>query len=161
MPRTRQGGPRAGAPATAYGNRTDLNENKSLPARAATDQTYGKAQQQLQAQRTVPMAPPPALPVSQVPLGGPSAPPQAPRRPPPSPPTMPPGPAPGELGALERPTERPGEPVTSGSPIGPGPNILPGVNTQGAMANMLARAAQATGSAALHQLAATAAQNGL
>lgn len=28
---------------------------------------------------------------------------------------------PGEMGALDRPTERPGEPVTAGLPSGPGP----------------------------------------
>lgn len=36
---------------------------------------------------------------------------------------------PGSLGALDRPTERPAEPVTAGAPIGPGPNSIPGVDT--------------------------------
>lgn len=57
MPR---GGRRRGAPGTAYGNRTDMN--KPVPVQAATGQPYGAAKAQLDAQRAVPVAPPPSPP---------------------------------------------------------------------------------------------------
>jgi hypothetical protein len=161
----RRGGARAGAPGRAYGNRTDLNQQRSLPARTAPGQTYGAARAQLQAQRLVPMAPPPApLPPGGVPgaLGpggggatmGPSAP----------PPAAPGWPEPGSLGSLTRPSERPDEPVTSGAAMGPGPGpeSLPfGAGlTGGAMAALLQRAAHASGSPGLATLAAMAANQG-
>ena len=170
MPR-KAGGTRVGAPGRAYPNRTDLNANKNLPARAATNQTYGQAGQQLQAQQTVPMAPqpvplpppgmtPPGLgapggaPTPGGPMGGPppGPPPFAPTAPPPA---MPPG----AMGPLSRPTENPNEPVTSGLPIGAGPGpealapspVAP-VGGVGSMSAMLAQAAQASGSATLQSL---------
>lgn len=78
----------------AYAQRTDLN----MPPTAVPGQTYGEAGAQLAAQRAVPMgAPPPPAP---------------------STPTV----APGQYGPLDRPTERPNEPVTAGAPFGPGRN---------------------------------------
>ena len=79
----------------AYGQRTDLNMAPS----AVPGQTYGEAGAQMAAQRAVPM--------------GASAAPTAP-----SAPTS----TPGQYGPLDRPTERPQEPVTAGAPFGPGRN---------------------------------------
>jgi hypothetical protein len=60
---------------------------------AATGQTYGKATEQRNAQRAVPMG---------------------------TPPTEVQRPVPGTLGSLTRPTERPMEPITAGAPFGAG-----------------------------------------
>ena len=79
----------------AYGQRTDLNMAPS----AVPGQTYGEAGAQMAAQRAVPM-------------GAPAAPTA------PSAPTS----TPGQYGPLDRPTERPQEPVTAGAPFGPGRN---------------------------------------
>jgi hypothetical protein len=84
--------------AKQYSNRTDLRNSAKLPAKAATGQTYGEAGKQLAAQRAVPMAAPPTAPA----------------------PTAAPQVAPGSLGPLNRPTERPNEPITAGAPFGPG-----------------------------------------
>jgi len=65
---------------------------------AATGQTYGKATEQVNAQRAVPMGTSPTDAQGQI------------QRP-----------TPGTLGALTRPTERPNEPITAGAPFGPGP----------------------------------------
>ena len=85
--------------AKQYPNRTDLRNSAKLPAKAATGQTYGEAGKQIAAQRAVPMAAPPTAVA----------------------PTATPRVAPGSLGPLNRPTERPMEPVTAGAPFGPGP----------------------------------------
>lgn len=162
MPRTRQGGSRNGNPGTSYPNRTDLGSQPSLPARAATNQTYGNAQSQLDAQRTVPMAPAPLSLPPPNPAGGPGSP-----SPQPGSPAAPqqPGPLPGAAGDLHRPTERPGEPVTAGSPLGagPGPEALPQGPTSPQNTNlsrMLAQIAQSSGSQAIQQLAQRAAAAG-
>jgi hypothetical protein len=67
---------------------------------AATGQTYGKATEQMNAQRAVPMGAPPteAQPVQR--------------------------PVPGTLGSLTRPTERPMEPITAGANFGAGPSAV-------------------------------------
>lgn len=76
-----------------YPNRSDLR-NPKVAKQAATGQTYGEAGQQLASQSAVPVAPSPTdKPVLQ----------------------------PGQLGAFNRPTERPMEPVTAGASFGPGP----------------------------------------
>ena len=67
---------------------------------AATGQTYGKATEQMNAQRAVPMG----TPTTEVP--------QVQR------------PVPGTLGSLTRPTERPAEPITAGANFGAGPNAF-------------------------------------
>ena len=70
---------------------------------AATGQTYGKATEQRNAQRAVPMAAPPTEATGQPQM----------RRP-----------MPGSLGDLTRPTERPNEPITAGADFGAGPSSL-------------------------------------
>lgn len=64
---------------------------RQLPATAATGQTYGERGAQIAAQRAVPMG----VPGTPLP--------------------------PGSHGPLDRPTERPDEPLTAGIPSGPGP----------------------------------------
>ena len=78
----------------AYGQRTDLN----MAPTAVPGQTYGEAGAQMAAQRAVPM-------------GAPAA---------PKAPTV----APGQYGPLDRPTERPNEPITAGADFGAGPSSL-------------------------------------
>lgn len=76
-----------------YANRTDLqNPTNKMAVTAAPGQTYGEAGAQRAAQQAVPMGTPQAPVV-----------------------------APGSLGNLDRPTERPMEPVTAGNPMGAGP----------------------------------------
>lgn len=80
-----------------YPNRTDLRNKATKVARQAVKgQTYGKAKQQLDAQKAVPMA--------------------APATPTPTRPTV----TPGQFGPLNRPSERPNEPITAGASFGPG-----------------------------------------
>lgn len=105
MPR---GGRRAGTPGKSYGNRTDLNTNRTLPVRTAPGQAYGVAGQQAEAQRAIPLRP------------------QPPAGPPPSTDAMP-GPAgpSSPVVPLDAPTARPNEPLTAGVNIGPGPGAPP------------------------------------
>jgi hypothetical protein len=80
----------------AYANRTDLNNAiNRVPMSAATGQTYGKAKEQMDAQRAVPMGSGAVEPSVQRPV-------------------------PGTLGGLSRRSERPNEPITAGAPFGPG-----------------------------------------
>lgn len=105
--RENRGGRRTGTPGKAYSNRSDLRSTGTpLPAQAVTGQTYGKAQQQIDAQRVVPLRTP-----SGPPPGG-TATPAAGAAPPVAPP--------GSLGPPTGPTARPGEPVTAGIAMGPG-----------------------------------------
>lgn len=144
---------RSGNPGTPYPNRTDLGSQPNLPARVATDQTYGKAQSQLEAQRTIPMAPPsvPLAPGGASPAPGASS---VVGSAPGAPPVLP-----GGLGDLHRPTERPFEPVTAGAPTGPGPGpealangpANPAGNTT--LSTMLAQVARSSGSQAVAALA--------
>lgn len=77
--------------AQQYPNRTDLqNPAKKIARQAAKGQQYGQASQQMAAQRAVPMA---ASPADAAPT------PQRFR------------PTPGGLGALDRPSERPNDPL--------------------------------------------------
>lgn len=103
MPR---GGRRAGAPGGAYPNRADLRTAPDPGASTFKGQPYGAAQAQAQVQAAAP---------------------QGSAVVPPSPQAAPTGPAPGSFGDFARPTERPGEPVTHGAPVGPGAGteILP------------------------------------
>lgn len=108
MPR---GGRRTGSAGKTYSNRTDLNSNRSnvVPMMAAKGQPYGAAKAQMDAQRALPVAAPAppstAGPVAPSPATGPAGPPVVP---------------------LTDPTARPGEPVTAGVPVGPGPNGVAG-----------------------------------
>ena len=157
MPR---GGSRAGAPGSAYPNRSDLNANRSLPVRTVPGQTYGAAEQQQNAQRLVPMgAPPLGLPLAG---GGPGAPGGGAAPAGGAPPSFL---QPGSLTPLDAPSQRPDEPVTHGASLGagPGPESLPqGAPAMGGglMTALLSRAATATGSQALQALATAAAQQG-
>lgn len=88
--------------AKQYPNRSDLrNPTKKLAAKAAPGQTYGEAGKQIAAQRAVPMAASPQPVVAQ-------------------PQPVAERPRPGQFGPLDRPTDRPDEPVTAGAPFGPG-----------------------------------------
>jgi hypothetical protein len=95
-----------------YSNRTDLqNPMAKMAATAAKGQAYGEAGKQIAAQQAVPMGSSPA-------------------------PSMPQGVAPGSMGALDRMTERPNEPITAGADFGAGinmtqagiPTVAPGFN---------------------------------
>ena len=89
--------------AKQYSNRTDLqNPAKKMAATAAKGQTYGEAGKQLAAQRAVPMA-----------GAAPSM--MQPQRT---------AVAPGSMGAFNRNTDAPQEPVTAGANVGPGPNAF-------------------------------------
>ena len=75
-----------------YPNRTDLqNPAAKMAATAAKGQPYGEAGKQMAAQKAVPMG---SAPTDRI--------------------------EPGQLGAFNRPTERPNEPVTAGATFGPG-----------------------------------------
>lgn len=145
---------RAGNPGQSYGNRTDLNANRSLPVTSAPGQTYGAQVQQQNAQRLVPMAPPPAMGAPGAGVAGAA----------PSPGAGGSFLAPGMLPPLDRPSERPNEPVTAGAALGAGPGneVLPGGNmmTGGAMSQLLSKAAVASGSSSLRALSIQAAQQG-
>ena len=99
MPRNGQGGRRQGAPGKAYSNRLDMNQNRQ-PVTVASGQPYGARQEQVAAQRALPL---------------PAAPPV------PAPPPPAPGALPGGRGPFTRPTEYPDEPLTAGMSMGPGP----------------------------------------
>jgi hypothetical protein len=76
-------------------NRSDLrNPAQKIAKAAAKGQTYGEASEQMRAQQAVPMGSAPT--------------------------DTPPRVTPGSLGAFNRPTERPNEPVTAGASFGPG-----------------------------------------
>jgi hypothetical protein len=108
---------RTGQPGGQYPNRSDLRNPGNEQVKG---QPYGERAAQQAAQRAVPITGPPQAPVPPTgPAGGatgtaplvPSAPATAGAG----------GPAPGELTPLFAPTERPGEPVTAGIGLGPGP----------------------------------------
>lgn len=81
--------------AKKYSNRSDLaNPAGKIAAAAAKGQTYGEAGKQMESQRAVPMGSAPTDAVPQI--------------------------QPGQLGAFNRPTERPAEPVTAGASFGAG-----------------------------------------
>lgn len=69
---------------------------------------------------------------------------------------------PPDRGGLARPTERPGEPVTAGLPMGPPPAQGGAMPTpdNGSMSSMLSKMAAATGSGVLSQLAGRATAQG-
>jgi hypothetical protein len=104
MPR---GGARVGKPGNPYPNRSDLRGGK-LPVQTGPSTQYGQAAASAASQKVVPLAPPPGPP----PATGGATPPGG------AGPTAPP---PGGFGAFDRPSERPGEPVTAGMDSGPGP----------------------------------------
>ena len=100
-----RGGRRKGAPGKAYSNRSDLAADRKMPVAAPTGMGYGERKALEDAQRAVPVASPGVSPQT---------------------PPMAPGPTsswpiPGSMGPLDRPSERPNEPLTAGLPIGAGP----------------------------------------
>lgn len=100
--------------AKSYPNRSDLRGGK-VAAKTVPGQTYGKATEQMQAQRAVPMAAPPT------------------DQPPTPVQTQQPQVAPGQVTDLTAPTQRPDEPITAGARFGAGPgtevfNGFPPVN---------------------------------
>lgn len=114
MPRKGRGGSRQGTPGRAYGNRTDLNARKPLAIAAPPSSQYGERTRLEDAQRAVPMAPPPApTPPPGVSAAGAS--------------TAPPAAVP-QPGPFDAPSDRPNEPATTGVPAGagPGPEVLNG-----------------------------------
>jgi len=116
-----RGGRRQGTPGSQYSNRSDLRQAPVV----AKGQQYGQAQQQLEAQRAIPL---------------PSTPPPTAQPAPPPPAAM----MPGQAGPLDRPTERPNEPVTTGLSTGPGAgpealNMMPTVDTVAAQLHQLYR----------------------
>lgn len=101
-----RGGRRSGQPGVAYPNRSDLN-------RVGPSKVYGEAIAQERAMAAVPVAP---SPMSGGGGGGGGSNTNA------STTTQNP---PAPLPDLFAPTLRPDEPLTSGAPVGPGPNSLP------------------------------------
>jgi hypothetical protein len=99
-----RGGARAGRPGAKYPNRSDL-PGKVLPIQTAPSTQYGQAAASVRSQQAVPMAAPPA-----------------PAQPSAAPPPIPPG----GVTPLNAPSERPGEHVMTGAPVGPGagPEVL-------------------------------------
>lgn len=94
--------------AKQYPNRSDLrNPAKKVAIKTPPSSQYGEATQLREAQQAVPMASSPTATVAPTP-----APAVRPR--------------PGQFGPLDRPTERPNEPVTAGAPFGPGRMASPG-----------------------------------
>lgn len=157
MPRVRQN--------PSYTNRSDLVGPSRLPVAAGPAQQYGDRAAQQAAQRALPVAPTPLA------LGSGA----------PAPAAAPPQPGnvlaqaasfngPGEASTLDRPTERPDEPVTHGLPVGPGggPEVLTGVgaatrnNTveQGTLQHLLTNMAAAPGATSAIQDLAARAQGG-
>lgn len=163
--------PRGRAP-SPNSNRTDLNV--PAPITTAPNQPYGQAAQQQVAQRAIPMAGAPTMPAN--------APPAGPGGPQSSPPAAgAPGPdqlqamtiahnGPGDSLLLDRPTERPNEPVTHGLPSGPGggPETLTGVGAaaregavdQSTLKNLLTNMAAMPGATQAVQDLAARAQGG-
>lgn len=83
---------------------------KKVAAKVATGQTYGTARKQMEAQRTMAIAPA---------QGDVQA--QAVARSVPAPPAAQPVVSPGSMGDFTRPTDAPAEPPTAGAPFGAGP----------------------------------------
>lgn len=111
-----RGGKRSGKVGVGYPNRTDLNQPQPVAVQTAPGQVYGAAAQQAAAQKAIPLTTPGVVAPTSPPASAPG----------PSTPAAPALPSPGSLGGFTRPTERPHEPVTTGSPSGPGggPEVL-------------------------------------
>lgn len=143
-----RGGRRAGKVGQAYSNRSDLNTVTKLPIMVAPSNKYGAAEQQMESQRAVPLAPAPN------PGAGPAA----------GTPSEAPGPQPGSFGAFDRPTDRPHEPISAGAPFGPGPGAeAMGIGPQGpgsSLVAMLSQLAATSGSRDIAELAMRAQQLG-
>lgn len=143
MPRPKKRVPdQEGAPAARYPNRTDLaaeNAAPTQPIRVPTGGPYGTGVALEEAQRAFPLPQPPdAPPASSVGAG-------VERLPGTLTPTAAQGYTPPDLGLGSRPTDRPGEPITAGLPIGAGPGPSPNAGGNfgaAALLRVLARATQ-------------------
>ena len=116
-----RGGKRVGTVGRGYSNRSDLQRGPRKPdtprvAPASSSQPHGTQAAQLRSLQALPSAPAAPVEVNAPPANGTGAAPPAPE-----------GIAPGSLPALDRPTERAGEPLTAGinSGMGPGAEALP------------------------------------
>lgn len=98
--------------------RTDLLVPKPEAVTTAPDQEYGKRTAQEQSQRILPLGSASASVGGNQPSAGVSGPTGAAGLPPQQ---QVPSRSPGDRGDWRRPTERPGEPLTTGLPSGPGP----------------------------------------
>jgi hypothetical protein len=139
MARSRRGGSRQGVPGRPYPNRKDLrsaSKQKQLPIKAASGQPYGVRKQQEEAQRAQPL-PAAATPDFAGLLQAAEA------------------FNPGERLPLDRPTERPEEPLTAGLPSGPGPGpeVLGLPPDSSRVSSILRRIALTSGSSDIEALA--------
>lgn len=98
MPRDRRGGARVGRAGASYPNRSDM---RTQPVRTPPSTSYGEAAASERAQQAIP------LPAQAQGAGAAAGMPAAP------------APLPGDQ-PLGRPSDRPGEPLTAGLPIGAG-----------------------------------------
>lgn len=99
------GGARQGTPGTMYPNRSDMRAPKVMAPQAGPSQQYGQAAASIRSQEAVPLvaqggAPPPPAVANAQPFV--------------------PSVQPGGFPPLDRPTERPAEPLTTGAPFGAG-----------------------------------------
>ena len=145
--RTPDNRPRPPAGPGRLANRQDLSQPApAQPVQAPPGLMYGNRQMVEQAQQTNPapaLRPPPAQPQPQ---GRPAQGGQ------PVVPTL--------AQILARPTNRPTEPVTAGVPVGAGPNMLVSAPDGGSVSAIIERAAMATGSPVLRELAQRASASG-
>lgn len=141
-----RGGSRNGTTGRSYANRTDLSgpRKPTAPAVApAGGQAYGAQAEQIRSLRALPLAPAnastPPPPSATTPTGT-SAAPAAPL---------------GPLPAIDRPTERPTEPLTAGAATGPGPGSISAAfsDEPDDLAALVDRLAAATNSPEVAQLA--------
>jgi hypothetical protein len=166
MPRAKQGGIRQGQPGGQYPNRADLRAPGNETVKG---QPYGQAAAQQAAQRVIPLTPPSGPGAAPPGPGGPSAGPSGPGMAPAVSSSPQQGKAPGSLGPLTGPTQRPGEPLTAGLPVGPGPgpeaisqiplgmvaqNMAPSDTTAALLANLASRPDAGATVRALAQVAA-------
>jgi hypothetical protein len=131
MPRnSNRGGARTGTPGKSYSNRTDL-QGGTQPVKTAPSAQYGEGAKLQAAQRAMPLPDNSGLPAAPAAAGGGGAPQAGPT-----------GPLPGDLGALDRPTDRPGEHVSTGLPVGggAGPEVMSGMANPNAQLGIQLRA---------------------
>lgn len=101
MPRKTRGGTRTPKAGATYTNRSDM---QTQPVRVAPSTQYGQGAKLEAAQQAMPLLNAAAQTQQAIHQG----------------PLAQPGPAAGSLGAFDRPTERPGEHVSTGLPVGLG-----------------------------------------
>lgn len=140
--------PRPPAGPGRLANRQDLSQPGPQPVRVPTGLPYGQRQAMEQAQASVPA---PALRAAPAPAPPPQAGTQR---------AQGPGRIPTLAEILARPTNRPTEPITAGIPTGPGPGAITSAPDTGSVAAIIERAAAASGSDVLRELAQRARASG-